>query len=372
MEENIQTQSQEQGASPCPCVSVLVPIYNVERYLRQCLDSLRAQSMGDFEVICINDGSTDGSREIIQEYLDCDDRFMVLDKENSGYGSSMNQGLSMAQGKYVAILESDDFFSDDALEKLVSAAESHGAQVAKANFDLYWSVPSEQRELFEIVDDGMSGRAYAPITEPSIFYKKPSIWSAVYRKDFLDVNGIRFLETPGASYQDASFNFKVWACADCAAFIADSVLSYRQDNEKSSVNSPSKVYCVCDEYAEMQRFLDAHPEKKASLQGILERMKFDTYMWNYDRLGTDLKADFLERAAAEFRTDLADGKVNLSLFEVWAEADLRALLDDPKVFEECRAKYAQAGKLNTFKHYYRLGGMPLVAKLLAAKFTKGK
>lgn len=74
-------------------ISILVPIYNVEKYLHQCLDSLQAQTFSNFEVICINDGSTDGSRQIIQEYLDKDERFTVIDKPNSGYGSSMNQGL---------------------------------------------------------------------------------------------------------------------------------------------------------------------------------------------------------------------------------------------------------------------------------------
>ena len=87
-----------------PTVSLLVPIYNVERYLRECLDSARAQTLDDIEVICINDGSTDGSRAIIQEYLDADPRFRVIDKANSGYGASMNMGLEAAS-RAVAMLK---------------------------------------------------------------------------------------------------------------------------------------------------------------------------------------------------------------------------------------------------------------------------
>lgn len=82
---------------------------------------------------------------------------------------------------------------------------------------------------------------------------------------------MRFLETPGASYQDAGFAFKVWASAERAAFNATQILRYREDNEASSVNSPGKVYCVCDEYAEMQSWLDARPEKH-HLQDVLERL----------------------------------------------------------------------------------------------------
>ena len=87
-----------------PLVSLLVPIYNVEKYLRQCLDSARNQTLEDIEVICINDGSTDSSPNIIREYMAEDSRFRMIDKPNSGYGASMNKGLGTAQGKYIAIL----------------------------------------------------------------------------------------------------------------------------------------------------------------------------------------------------------------------------------------------------------------------------
>ena len=117
-----------------PVVSLLVPIYNVERYLAECLDSALGQSLRDIEIICINDGSTDSSRKIIERYLQADSRVRVIDKPNSGYGASMNQGLDAARGEYVGILESDDFFESDALERLLDAARACDAQVAKADF----------------------------------------------------------------------------------------------------------------------------------------------------------------------------------------------------------------------------------------------
>ena len=107
-----------------PSISLLVPICNVERYLRECLDSAQGQTLTDIEIICINDGSTDSSLEIINEYASRDDRFIVIDKPNSGYGDSMNKGLSIAKGEYVGILESDDFFEPDALELMYKAAKS--------------------------------------------------------------------------------------------------------------------------------------------------------------------------------------------------------------------------------------------------------
>ena len=112
------------------------------------------------------------------------------------------------------------------------------------------------------------------------------------------------------------------------------------------------------------------PAKKKHLQGVLERMKFNSYLWNYDRLSAELRAEFLKRAAQELKADLDAGRIDLTLFEPWAEADLRALIKDPETFAKCRTEYAAPGKLNTFKHYYRIGGMPLIAKLLKNKVAK--
>lgn len=350
-----------------PKVSVLVPICNVERYLEECLDSLVAQSFTDFEVLCINDGSTDGSLAIIHRYMEADARFRVIDKPNSGYGASMNMGLANAIGEYIAILESDDFFEPNALELLVDAAERNQSDVVKADFYLYWSTPQERDELFRIVDEQEVGRTMRPIDDLAIFFRKPSIWSALYRSSFLRDNGIDFLETPGASYQDAGFNFKVWASAARATFIADPILHYRQDNEKSSVNSAAKVYCVCDEYASMTSFVNDRLDGDQRLMGILECMKFDSYMWNYDRLSGDLRGGFIVRASREFADDLDKGLVDFRLFDPWTAAELRLLASDPERFCELHERAAGGGALGTVRRLLALGGPALVLKTVAHK-----
>lgn len=353
-----------------PKVSVLVPICNVERYLEECLDSLLAQTFVDFEVLCINDGSTDGSRAVIQRYLDVDERFRVLDKPNSGYGASMNMGLANACGEYIAILESDDFFEPNALELLVEAAERSQSDVVKGDFYLYWSKPEKRYELFHIVDNREIGHTVRPIDDFAIFFRKPSIWSGLYRASFLAENGIGFLETPGASYQDAGFNFKVWASAERATFIADPVLYYRQDNEKSSVNSAAKVRCVCDEYASMTDFVLSQRGADRKLLGILERMKFDSYLWNYDRLSNELRLEFLELASREFASDIASGMVDLALFEPWAKAELAALADDPQRFVEVHSASPASGFFDSLRRYMALGGLPLVFSELLYRIFK--
>ena len=200
-------------------VSVLVPIYNVEEFLPECLDSLVNQTLRDIEIICINDGSTDNSLNIIKKYASKDNRIKIIDKKNTGYGDSMNQGLKKAMGEYVGIVESDDFIERDAFEIMYNLAKKKNVEVVKSNFYEYYTDQRRDigrsnmflsQEVEKIID---------PRKNRHIFYEQPSIWSAIYNNDFLKKNDICFLPSPGASYQDAGFNFKVWASARRAYFV---------------------------------------------------------------------------------------------------------------------------------------------------------
>lgn len=333
---------------PEPLISVLVPIYNVEKYLRECLDSLKNQTMRELEFICINDGSTDSSREIIEEYLREDSRFKVIDKPNSGYGASMNMGLVECAGEYVGILESDDFMNPDGFEKMYHAAKKHDAEVVKSDFYLYWSIPTPVDKRFWLVDDCISG-VINPQVEREIFYRKPSIWSAIYKRSFLEGNDIRFLETPGASYQDAGFNFKVWASCTKAVLLNDAFLHYRQDNEASSVNSPGKVFCVCDEYAEMHSYLDSHWRDRGYLRGILARMRFDTYEWNYDRLSPELRQTFFPRMREDLLSDEEKGFFDPRDFDASKLTSREVLLAKPKLYPVLHATEGCGGAFGRFK-----------------------
>ena len=133
-------------------VSVLVPIYNVEEFLPECLDSLVNQTLRDIEIICINDGSTDNSLNIIKKYASKDNRIKIIDKKNTGYGDSMNQGLKKAMGEYVGIVESDDFIERDAFEIMYNLAKKKNVEVVKTvggnPFIVKNEVPSVPRSLF--------------------------------------------------------------------------------------------------------------------------------------------------------------------------------------------------------------------------------
>ena len=122
-----------------PSVSIVVPIYNVEKYLKQCLDSIISQTLKDIEIILVNDGSKDGSLKIIKDYAARDNRIKVVDKANTGYGNSMNIGLSKATGKFIGIVESDDYIEPDMFETLYNLAVRDKLDVARSEFFYYTS-----------------------------------------------------------------------------------------------------------------------------------------------------------------------------------------------------------------------------------------
>lgn len=319
-----------------PKVSVVVPCYNVEKYLHQCLDSIVNQTLKELEIICVNDGSKDSTLSIIEEYAAKDKRIKIIDKPNAGYGDSMNRGFDMATGEYIGIIESDDYAELDMFEKLYDCAKKHELDAVKSGFYFYWSKDGEKNVPYPIASHIMSQRTFCPTTDfkskmemVEFFNIKPSIWSAIYRKDFIRENNIRFNETPGASFQDTAFNFKVWTCAKRARLMEECFLHYRQDNENSSVNNPGKVYCLCDEYEEIARWLETQPVKKGMMEPLMVRLKFDGYCWNYERLTEPLQKEFIQRFYQELRQHKIDGSLQKDYFEWYRWSRAHQILKNP-------------------------------------------
>ena len=300
-----------------PAVSVLTPVYNVERFLPECLDSLKRQTLKSIEFICINDGSTDGSLDILKSYAQADPRFRIIDKPNSGYGASMNRGLDEARGEYIGIVESDDFASPDMFKKLYKFAKRHDCDLVKSNY--FEHDESGDREM-RVYDAYPYRRVFDPRDIPSVIRVIPIIWAGLYRKEMLDYRKIRFNETPGASFQDTSFVHKTWMSARRAALLKKAFLHYRVDNSGSSVKSSSKIYEVCGEYASSEEFMRRDPEAVEAFATTLIAMKFDAYRWNYNRIAEQHQEDFAKRWAGEMREAKSDGFLDKRLFssEEWA------------------------------------------------------
>ncbi len=118
-------------------VSIIVPVYNVEKYLQSCMDSLVNQTLEDIEIICVNDGSTDNSLEILESYAKKDSRIKVFTIENSGNSIARNYGIKIAKGKYVGFVDSDDYINETMFEKLYNSCEQNDLDLAICKISLF-------------------------------------------------------------------------------------------------------------------------------------------------------------------------------------------------------------------------------------------
>ncbi|MDR0643875.1 MAG: glycosyltransferase [Treponema sp.] len=337
-----------------PRISIIIPVYNAEKYLQQCLDSVTNQTLREIQIIIANDGSTDGSMDIITEYATKDRRIKVIDKPNTGYGHTMNVGIAAAHSEYISIVESDDFIEENMFETLYSTAKENNADIVKSNFWLYWSKP-ERNKLHKYFSREEDGKVITPRTYEggSLFRRKPSIWSAIYKREFLISNKITFLETPGASFQDTSFTFKAYAATERMVCLYDAFLHYRQDNENSSVNNlEKKMYCILDEYDEIERFLRTASARKWKLDVVERAAFYDTCIWNYEKLGIKTRYPFLKRISPRLERTIDEiGVENLPFGgEWWKYRDIKRIANDPLEYHTWRfvERYEQEGA--TFKY----------------------
>lgn len=186
-----------------PKISILIPIYNVEKYLDRCLNSIKIQSFNDFEVIMINDGSTDKSGEIARSYADADKRFILVNQENIGMSKSRNRAYTMCHGEYVVFIDSDDYIAPDFLLNMYSAAQKSGADVTVCNYALNFEpecrIKKKKSRNLQAGEFSRDEAVHLLLKDVKLrFY----VWNKLWKKDFLDRTGMKFIDI---YYEDIVF-----------------------------------------------------------------------------------------------------------------------------------------------------------------------
>ena len=190
-----------------PMVSIIVPIYNAEQYLRRCVDSILNQEYTDYELLLVNDGSTDASGDICEEYGDRDPRVIVIQKENTGVSDSRNRALDRARGKYLQFLDSDDWITPDATRLFVRAAEEYGCDMVISDF--YRVVGERLSPKGDIEEEGVLTReefAAHMMENPADFYYGV-LWNKLYRRDIVEEHKLR-MDTDISWCEDFMFNLE--------------------------------------------------------------------------------------------------------------------------------------------------------------------
>lgn len=314
-----------------PKVSVLVPAYKMEKYLSKCLDSLVNQTLKDIEIIVIDEGDMDECRSIIDMYEAKEERLIGLHEKFGGYGASMNAGIDIAKGEYIGIVEADDFVDVNMFEALYSIADKTGADIVKSDYNTYIHKTSQSRKA-GMISKARNNKVLNIKQDSTILRMPPTIWSAIYKTEFLKENNIKFLTTKGASYQDTSFSFKTMALAQKIAFTSKSYLYYNTDNESSSVKSKGKVYAICDEFDELTNFINEHSEikKYANTEKLIKQ--YNAYIWNILRIDETYREEFVSKFSDEFKEFYKNGEITEDFYKKVNKKDFNLLINDKKRF----------------------------------------
>ncbi|HJX62722.1 MAG TPA: glycosyltransferase [Polyangia bacterium] len=263
-----------------PQVSVVIPIYNVEAYLPEAMSSLLGQTLGDIEVLAVNDGSSDSSGEIVDRYAAMDRRVRPIHQANAGYGAAVNAGLRLARGTYVGILEADDFVVPDAYRLLYELAERSECDIARGSYRFVEKKLMGRTE----VTLGVGRGPFQLADYPEFIATPPAIWSAIYRTAFLRDHDIHVIASPGASYQDVDFFVRTAVLARKIVCVDDAVYCYRCDNPSSSTNNRDKLRAIFRNYEETDRFISETSRASPRIVAHYQRRKICDLLWHFKRL----------------------------------------------------------------------------------------
>lgn len=232
-------------------VSVIVPVYNVEKYIERCMKSILSQSLQEIEIILVDDGSTDKSSEICDRYAADNENVKVIHKNNAGLGEARNSGLELASGEYVAFVDSDDYLADGALKSLYDIGKKNGADTILGRYKRRWEngkidegkhplenvIYSKPEDIIQNVLLNMLG---SPKEYSDDIYLMMSVWMGLYSKRIIENNSIKFCSEREYISEDLIFDMDYYPCAkkvcitDCDFYVycentASLTLSYKKD-----------------------------------------------------------------------------------------------------------------------------------------------
>lgn len=243
-------------------VSVVMPIYNAYDYLRPALDSVLEQTLADIEVICVDDGSTDHSLEILKEYQGRDERIRIVTETNAGPALARNNGMRRARGEYIAFLDADDFFEPTFLEKLYALAKRDDLDIALSRYDVY----NTKKAKFEPAapagnSDIFTPRAVTSKNEhPDAIFSSTvcSAWNKLFRRSFLEEKGLVFL-TDVKIFEDVYFVVTSLSLAERVGKVFEVLMHHRIHSEQARAKVFKKYYSQIPlVYVKIKEFLVQH------------------------------------------------------------------------------------------------------------------
>ena len=280
-----------------PLVSVIIPAYNAEDYISQCLSSVLSQTLSDIEVIVVDDGSTDRTASIVKELTHRDGRIRLIRQENQCAGVARNKGMEVAEGKYLYFLDADDWIEPDSLEKLCSSAESLGSDIVVARSEGFDNQTGETW----LIDYALNGVPFDTLIRPSFYVDRlfqrfmgwP--WDKLYRAEFIQSSGLLF--QPLRTTNDAYFVFCSLMLAGGVSCVDKVLFHHRANNRKSLEGTRSKSWhCAIEAMWAIAKKIAEQPESTRLMESYNNWVLNYSY-WSLNTLPADIADLYLEELA---------------------------------------------------------------------------
>lgn len=270
-----------------PKVSIIVPVYNVEAYLPQCLDSLVNQTYDNLEIICVNDGSPDGSGQILREYAVRDARVHIIEQVNQGLSGARNTGLKYATGEFIMFVDSDDWIDTRTCEIAISAAKENDADLVFWSYTREFQAVSKDRLLFwndgeifekkrlqEEIHRRQCGLLGGELKHPETADSLVTAWGKLYSAVKLRHSKAQFVDTKEIGTEDALFNLYALGNFERAVYIKQPLYHYRKTNDASlTSNYKPKLLCQWDRLFDMmQEYVEKHHLSDEYTQALRNRV----------------------------------------------------------------------------------------------------
>lgn len=252
-----------------PKVSVIIPVYNVEKYLEKCIESVRNQSFRDIEIIVVNDGSIDGSRKLLDKFSD--ERMVIIDKENGGLSSARNAGIEVARGEYLAFVDSDDWIDCEYIEKMYRVCKEKNCDIVQCSYlDVLDDLDDFSKETLDNTPMVYSGKEFSYAMHTLLSWRCNLAWNKLYRKELF--SDIRF--PLGKIHEDEFTTYKVIWKAEKIGTISDKLYYYRHRNGSIMQRPYSKRRLDASEaYFERAAFYESNGEEE--LACLTKQRHFD-------------------------------------------------------------------------------------------------
>ncbi|MDO4499731.1 MAG: glycosyltransferase [Erysipelotrichaceae bacterium] len=255
-------------------LTVVVAIYNVENYLDKCLQSLKEQTCNDYKVYCVNDGSTDGSRDIIMKYVNVDPKFIVLDKPNGGLSDARNYGIERCVTEYISFIDGDDFVSYDYVERSLKEMEEKKLDMLVFAYNQYYLATNSNEKVNLRIANGVYN---LKDKKDLLAYTPNAAWNKVYRTSLFTDNNITY--PFGYRHQDLGTTPKLLLKSNRVGYINDALYNYLIDRPNNiTAQIDKKLYHIIDMSKEVMDY-------------YIENHDFDNYVNEYDYL---VKRNFIQ------------------------------------------------------------------------------